>query len=137
MPSRIVPFAIAFGIFVLDRLTKDSSKPRHGLGNTARDSGFFNIVHAENPGVAFGLLAESTGAWRNVFLIGLSLTVLVFITALLWQGRGRRELAAARRPGARPRRRARQPVRSRCERDGDGFRRSICGPALLSGIQRR
>ena len=33
------------------------------------------------------MLAESSGAWRNVFLIGLSLTVLIFITALLWKAR--------------------------------------------------
>ncbi|MGI8743846.1 MAG: signal peptidase II [Bryobacteraceae bacterium] len=89
MPYRIIPFAIAFGIFVLDRITKDIIKTHVTAWETLRVvPGFFNIVHAENPGVAFGLLAESTSAWRNIFLIGLSLTVLVFITTLLWRGRG-------------------------------------------------
>ena len=46
---------------------------------------FFNIVHAENPGVAFGFLAEASGAWRNILLIGLSVIVLVFISTLLWR----------------------------------------------------
>ena len=50
--------------------------------------GFFNIVHAENPGVAFGFLAEGDSIWRNFFLIGLSATVLIFITVLLWKARG-------------------------------------------------
>lgn len=86
---RLVPFAIAVGIFILDRLTKDAIKSHVTGWETVRIiPGFFNIVHAENPGVAFGFLAESASAWRNVFLIGLSVTVLVFISALLWKGRG-------------------------------------------------
>jgi signal peptidase II len=89
MGYRIVPFTIALGIFILDRLTKDVIKTHVTAWETLRViPGFFNIVHAENPGVAFGFLAESTSAWRNVFLIGLSVTVLVFISALLWKGRG-------------------------------------------------
>ena len=89
MPYRIVPFAIALGIFILDRITKNLIKVHVSAWETFRViPGFFNIVHAENPGVAFGLFADSSSAWRNVFLIGLSVTVLVFISALLWRGRG-------------------------------------------------
>jgi signal peptidase II len=89
MPYRIIPFAIALGVFVLDRISKNMIKAHVTAWETLRVvPGFFNIVHAENPGVAFGFLAESSSAWRNVFLIGLSLTVLVFITAMLWRGRG-------------------------------------------------
>lgn len=86
---RLLPFAIAFAIFVLDRITKNIVKTHITAWETLRVvPGFFNIVHAENPGVAFGLLAEASSAWRNLFLIGLSLTVLVFIASLLWRGRG-------------------------------------------------
>lgn len=89
MPYRLIPFAIAFSIFVFDRITKNIIKTHVTPWETLRVvPGFFNIVHAENPGVAFGLLADSTSAWRNVFLIGLSVTVLVFIMTLLWRGRG-------------------------------------------------
>ena len=88
MKFRTVPFAIALGIFVLDRLSKLIVKTHVTALETLRViPGFFNIVHAENPGVAFGFLAEGESIWRNVFLIGLSSTVLTFITALLWKAR--------------------------------------------------
>src|SRR5579872_7468334 len=86
MPSRLFPFSIAATVFLLDRLTKWIV--RHNIDSQQTLSvipGCFNIVHAENPGVAFGLLADATGAWRNFFLIGLSASVLVFITVLLWR----------------------------------------------------
>lgn len=88
MPYRVVPFVIALGIFIVDRVTKNVVKLHVTAWETLRViPGFFNIVHAENPGVAFGLFADSTNAWRNVFLIGLSVTVLVFISSLLLKGR--------------------------------------------------
>ena len=89
MKFRTVPFAIAFGIFLLDRLTKLIVRTHVTAVETLRViPGFFNIVHAENPGVAFGFLAEGESVWRNVFLIGLSATVLIFISTLLWKARG-------------------------------------------------
>lgn len=84
MPARVIPFLIAAVIVILDRLSKDFIKTHVGPWETHTVvPGFFNIVHAENPGVAFGLLADATGAWRNIFLIGLSAGVLVFITLML------------------------------------------------------
>lgn len=84
MPSRYIPFLIALGVFILDRLTKTLIKSTVSAFDThAIIPGLFNIVHAENPGVAFGLLADSTGAWRTIFLIGLSATVMIFITIML------------------------------------------------------
>lgn len=89
MHYRAVPFAIAFGILVLDRVTKLIIQTHVTAMDTLRViPGFFNIVHAENPGVAFGFLADSGSPWRNIFLIGLSATVLIFITTLLWKARG-------------------------------------------------
>ncbi len=89
MHHRAVPFAIAFGILLLDRVTKLMIQTYVTAMQTLPViPGFFNIVHAENPGVAFGFLAESGSAWRNIFLSGLSATVLVFITTLLWKARG-------------------------------------------------
>jgi signal peptidase II len=86
MPSRLFPFSIAAAVFLLDRLTKSMIKAHVDAQQTVSViPGCFNIVHAENPGVAFGLLAEATGAWRNIFLIGLSASVLVFISVLLWK----------------------------------------------------
>ena len=49
--------------------------------------GFFDIVHTENPGIAFGLLADSSSPWRNVLLIGFSVAVLAVIATMLLRGR--------------------------------------------------
>lgn len=84
MLSRPFPFLIAAAVFLLDRLTKWIIKTNVGAFDTHHViPGFFNIVHAENPGVAFGLLADSTSPWRGLFLIGLSATVMIFISAML------------------------------------------------------
>jgi signal peptidase II len=86
MPPRAKPFAIAAAVFILDRLTKGLIKAHVNAFDTHHIiPGFFNIVHAENPGVAFGFLADSTGIWRTIFLIGLSATVMIFIIAMLWK----------------------------------------------------
>ena len=86
MQSRWAPFLIAAAVFALDRVSKGIIKARVNAFDThVVIPGFFNIVHAENPGVAFGLLADSTGAWRAIFLIGLSATVMIFITTMLWK----------------------------------------------------
>lgn len=84
MFDRLIPFAIAAAVFVLDRFTKSIVKARLSSWDTLIViPKFFNIVHAENPGVAFGFLADTTGAWRGILLIGLSLVVLIFISTLL------------------------------------------------------
>src|SRR5690348_18415081 len=84
--ERITPFLVAATVFGLDRITKGMIKAHLSPWDTLTViPKFFNIVHAENPGVAFGFLAESSGAWRNILLIGLSVVVLVFISTLLWR----------------------------------------------------
>ncbi len=45
--------------------------------------GLFNIVHTENPGIAFGMLSNATGAWRDALLIGFSAAVLIAIATVL------------------------------------------------------
>ncbi len=85
---RLVPFALAAGVVLLDRITKGIIKSHIGLWDrpVAVIPGFFNIVHTENPGIAFGLLADASGPWRNVLLIGFSIAVLVVITTVLLRG---------------------------------------------------
>ncbi len=90
MIDRFSPFVASAGIFALDRVTKVTIRDRV----TPWDSysvipGFFNIVHTENRGAAFGLFAESSSEFRTVLLIALALGVMLFITALLvqpWRG---------------------------------------------------
>jgi signal peptidase II len=84
MRYRLFPFLIAAVVVVLDRLTKGIVKTHIG----AYDSitvipGLFNIVHTENPGIAFGMLSNASGAWRDVLLIGFSAVVLIAISIML------------------------------------------------------
>lgn len=85
---RLFPFALAAGVVLLDRITKGIIKADVSLWDRPLDviPGLFNIVHTENPGIAFGLLADTTGAWRNVLLIGFSIAVLVAIATVLLRG---------------------------------------------------
>jgi len=81
---RLAPFLIAAAVFLLDRVTKVIIKAHLSLYDTIRViPGCFNIIHTENPGVAFGLFADSTSPFRAVILIGLSAAVLVLITTVL------------------------------------------------------
>jgi signal peptidase II len=86
--ARLFPFVLAAGVVLLDRITKGIIKSNIGLWDRPRDviPGFFDIVHTENPGIAFGLLAESSGPWRNILLIGFSIVVLAVIATMLLRG---------------------------------------------------
>jgi signal peptidase II len=84
MNQRFLPFFLAAAVVVLDRLTKEMIKSRFSAWDTLTViPGFFNIVHTENPGIAFGLLADVSNPWRDVLLIGFSLAVLLVISAVL------------------------------------------------------
>lgn len=88
MGHRLFPFALAAGVVVLDRITKWVIKTNISIWDRPRDiiPGFFNIVHTENPGIAFGLLADASSPWRNVLLIGFSIVVLAIISTALIRG---------------------------------------------------
>ena len=84
MRHRLIPFLIAAVLVLLDRITKDVIKTHIGAYDTITViPGLFNIVHTENPGIAFGLLSNATGPWRNILLIGFSAAVLIAIAAIL------------------------------------------------------
>jgi signal peptidase II len=86
MNSLARSVAIIASIVTLDRLTKvyivDHFSP-YDIRPVI--PGFFNIVHAENPGAAFGFLSQSHAEWRGYLLIGVSLTVLAIIGAMLFR----------------------------------------------------
>jgi len=84
MPRRLVPFLIAAVVVALDRFSKEAIQAHLSPYNSISViPGLFNIVHVENPGIAFGLLADAPGVWRDVLLIGFSAVVLVAISAML------------------------------------------------------
>ena len=61
--------AIVIAVVALDRATKlyiQHAFSPYDLKTVI--PGFFNIVHWENPGAAFSMLADSTSAWRGPLL---------------------------------------------------------------------
>ena len=58
--------------------------------------GWLRIVHVENPGAAFGFLAEGNPIMRSFVLIGISAGVLVFVVSALWGRKSELRSPAAR-----------------------------------------
>src|SRR5271168_3346981 len=76
MDRRLLSVALAAAVVILDRVTKDLIKAHLSLYESwTVIPGIFNIVHTENPGIAFGLLADASNYWlRSVVLIGFSVS---------------------------------------------------------------
>jgi signal peptidase II len=86
MDRRLVSFGIASGVVILDRLTKMWIDASVSIWDTyVVIPHFFNIVHTQNRGAAFGLFADSSSEWRGFLLMGVSLAVLALVAVLLWQ----------------------------------------------------
>jgi signal peptidase II len=83
-----MPFAVASLIIVADRISKISIHGTLGLFDSVSViPDWLRIVHTENPGAAFGFLAEGNPYLRSAVLVGISGIVLVFVASALW-GRG-------------------------------------------------
>jgi signal peptidase II len=79
-------FLIALLVLALDRLTKWTIAHRLSLHDSIQViPGFFRIVHAENPGAAFGIFADSPTQWKVALLILFSVIALLIVSALLWK----------------------------------------------------
>ena len=79
-------FLIAVIVVALDRLSKWTISHRLSLHDSITViPGFFRIIHAENPGAAFGIFADSPSQWKVAMLIAFSLVALVIVTMLLWK----------------------------------------------------
>jgi signal peptidase II len=89
MGQRLFPFGLAALVVLLDRVSKWLVKTNISVWDTPRTvvPGLFNIVHTENPGIAFGLLAEHASELRGTLLIGFSVAVLLVITRILLRPR--------------------------------------------------
>ncbi len=85
MLSRVAPFALSLLIVLADRWSKIAIQ--HSMSSFDSVSiipGWLRIIHTENPGAAFGILAEGNPWLRSGILIGVSALVLVFVVSALW-----------------------------------------------------
>jgi signal peptidase II len=83
---RILAFVIALGVFGLDRWSKWMVETHLDASDTKTViPGFFNIVRSQNPGVAFGMFAESTSHSRTPILIGMSIVAVLVLAVMLWR----------------------------------------------------
>src|SRR5581483_572659 len=82
---RLKAYAAAAAVFGLDRLTKIIIEQRVSFADTFPViPGFFDIVHSQNRGVAFGIFNDSTSEWRTAALVVLSAAAVIAVSALLW-----------------------------------------------------
>jgi|ERR1041385_7551421 signal peptidase II len=78
-------YGAAAGLFALDRVTKRIIEARVAFVDSHRViPGFFDIVHSENRGVAFGIFNDSAYAWRTTLLIIASLGAVALVSVMLW-----------------------------------------------------
>jgi signal peptidase II len=81
---RWIAYGTAAGVFVLDRLSKLLVEARVGFEDTIKViPGFFDIVHSQNRGVAFGIFNDSAFEWRTALLVGASLGAAVVVSWIL------------------------------------------------------
>jgi signal peptidase II len=84
--SRIAAALVAIGVFAADRWSKWMIET-HLAPESVKSviPGFFNLVRSENPGVAFGMLADDTGRWHTPALVLLSVVAILILAAMLWK----------------------------------------------------
>ena len=79
---------LATFVFAADQASKHFVQTLTDVGsNREVIPGFVNLVHTSNPGVAFGLLADSEMPWRAPLLIFFSVAVIGLIIWLVGTGR--------------------------------------------------
>jgi signal peptidase II len=86
MHHRLRSLLIILVVVALDILSKIYIRTHvSGLDMIPIIPGFFNIVHAENAGAAFSMLAEAPAIVRALVLRGISIIVMVIIGVMLWR----------------------------------------------------
>ena len=84
--ARLKVYGGALAVAVLDRLTKWVIETRVSFVDTYRViPGFFDIVHSQNRGVAFGIFNDSTSEWRSILLALFSIAAAVWVAVMLWR----------------------------------------------------
>jgi signal peptidase II len=86
MNVRIRSAIIILLVVILDRVSKVYIRSSFAPWDVAVViPRVFNIVHAENPGAAFSMLAEAPPILRAVLLVGVSTGVMAIVGVMLWR----------------------------------------------------
>lgn len=86
MNLRLRSAIVILLVVILDRVSKLYIRSHFSLWDiTVVIPGIFNIVHAENPGAAFSMLAGAPPLVRGVLLVGVSTVVMVVVGVMLWR----------------------------------------------------
>ncbi len=84
--SRVAALVTAVGVFSADRWSKWMIVSHLGPDDVHRViPGFFNLVHSENPGIAFSMFADTTSPWHTPILILFSVLAVSILAAMLWK----------------------------------------------------
>ena len=84
--SRVLWGITAVVVFVADQVTKavvNASIPEHTTVPLLPH--FFNLIHTNNAGAAFGLFSDSPALWKTVLLIVISSALLAMVIAVMWR----------------------------------------------------
>ena len=86
MNPRLLSAIVIACVVLLDRVTKLYIRAAFSPSDLVPViPDVFNIVHVENPGAAFGLLANAPAEWRGLVLVLLSGIVMAVIAYLLFR----------------------------------------------------
>ena len=86
MNQRVRSAIIIFLVVMLDRVSKLYIRSHYAEWDiTVAIPHIFNIVHAENFGAAFSMLASAPPLVRAVLLIGISAMVMTVVGVMLWR----------------------------------------------------
>ncbi len=86
--------SLAFAVLVTDQASKYAVQKFTQPGSQrVVIPGLINLVHTTNPGIAFGLFADSDRPWRAPLLIAFSTAVMFLLAWLLATGRAGGRLA--------------------------------------------
>ena len=91
--NRGIWYGLAIAAALLDQLSKLIVVRMMPYGEVIPLTGFFNLVHARNPGAAFSFLADA-GGWQRYFLSGVALLISAWLVVMLWRRPPRHEAGA-------------------------------------------
>jgi signal peptidase II len=96
VPARVRWLWLTLLVVILDRGTKAWFETQTVEGWRHQVAAkFIYLVHSQNPGVAFGVLADSASMWTRVLLIAGSVVVIAILAWMLVASRSGGALSAA------------------------------------------